>query len=591
MLTRDGKQYRNLEEQVLKNKSDIEFMLEQEGVLNEFGIKVVGEGKTIAELPDASTYQGEYGDAYAIGESSPFTLYIWTRANGTHPSAYWFNIGKFPLVGPQGPKGEDGAPGAQGPTGATGPQGMPGPTGATGAQGPQGPQGPQGIQGPQGPQGAKGDAGEPFKIAGKLTSTSLLPDPSLVDRNTAYLIPDASEPGTYDMYVITGTDTLMWDNAGHVQSIEGPQGPPGAQGPTGAQGAKGDAGLDYLSYTGFTRDAVEPYEHNDTFPLSAFSRTPVVGDIFFNRHIVTNSNNTKIVSAYMEQCEVVRVDTVVTAKILDWAYILGPTGPQGEAGNATYIYNGLLNASVVDVQVAQITIPTGRTLQVEDILISSYESSVGAMALVVAIADGVATVDFIGTLQGGGASDYNVLTNIPVINQDLSAAGFTPVANTYYRHTGATTATFTQGVIYLYDTAYHKLGESGGATLNKYTFNIPISSINSISNIRRFIHILAGAKKILEIELSRSESPYVAYLLPIYVKGTPSSTDNLSALCELTEMETNAIRKTVVRVGTNEIPRYAINENLFSDGSFTPHEITNATGLKVVYLNDAEITK
>lgn len=59
-------------------------------------------------------------------------------------------------------------------------------------------------------------------------------------------------------------------------------------------------------------------------------------------------------------------------------------------------------------------------------------------------------------------ADYNQLDSIPVINQDLSASGFTPVANTYYRHTGATTDTFTQGVIYLYDTAYHKLGESGG---------------------------------------------------------------------------------------------------------------------------------
>lgn len=65
--------------------------------------------------------------------------------------------------------------------------------------------------------------------------------------------------------------------------------------------------------------------------------------------------------------------------------------------------------------------------------------------------------------------DYNQIENIPVINQDLTASGFTPVANTYYRHTGATTDTFTQGIIYLYDTTYHKLGESGGTTLNKYT--------------------------------------------------------------------------------------------------------------------------
>lgn len=352
MLTRDGKQYRNLEEQVLKNKSDIEFMLEQEGVLNEFGIKVVGEGKTIADLPDASTYQGEYGDAYAIGESSPYTLYIWTRANGTHPSAYWFNIGQFPLAGPQGPKGEDGAPGEQGPTGATGPQGAQGPTGATGAQGPQGPQGPQGIQGPQGPQGAKGDAGEPFKIAGKLTSTSLLPDPSTVDRNTAYLIPDASEPGTYDMYVITGTDTLMWDNAGHVQSIEGPQGPQGAQGPTGATGPQGEVGKDALEY-GYTH--TEQYEGDIaneyiTLDINGFNRTPIVGDKFLLVFNVTESGKTYIAPFTIKQ---VATDTVQAN--LDGANPFSITGPQGEAGGGGGISDVKVNGtSVVTDGVANI---------------------------------------------------------------------------------------------------------------------------------------------------------------------------------------------------------------------------------------------
>lgn len=65
-------------------------------------------------------------------------------------------------------------------------------------------------------------------------------------------------------------------------------------------------------------------------------------------------------------------------------------------------------------------------------------------------------------------ADYNQLDSIPVINQDLSASGFTPVANTYYRHTGATTDTFTQGVIYLYNgTGYAALdgsGSGGGKT-------------------------------------------------------------------------------------------------------------------------------
>lgn len=90
-------------------------------------------------------------------------------------------------------------------------------------------------------------------------------------------------------------------------------------------------------------------------------------------------------------------------------------------------------------------------------------------------------------------ADYNQLDSIPVINQDLSASGFTPVANTYYRHTGATTDTFTQGVIYLYDTAYHKLGESGGGTtLNRYTYSIGEQA--SQSALERVRNIVTGSK-------------------------------------------------------------------------------------------------
>ena len=69
-------------------------------------------------------------------------------------------------------------------------------------------------------------------------------------------------------------------------------------------------------------------------------------------------------------------------------------------------------------------------------------------------------------------ADYNKLDNIPVINQDLSASGFTPVANTYYRHTG-TTGTYKQGVIYYYDgTEYKALDGSGGDIIKSQTFNI-----------------------------------------------------------------------------------------------------------------------
>ena len=115
MITIDNVQYRSLEEQVRKNKDDIQYILEEEGVLNQFGIKVVGEIPNISELPDPTTYQGDFGDAYAVGTSAPYTLYIYTRSNGAHPTNYWFNIGEFPAPG--------NVPGPAGPEGPTGPKG------------------------------------------------------------------------------------------------------------------------------------------------------------------------------------------------------------------------------------------------------------------------------------------------------------------------------------------------------------------------------------------------------------------------------------------------------------------------------------
>ena len=239
MLTIGNEEFRNLEEQVEKNKNDILYMLEQEGTLNQFGIKVVGQVTTSDELPIPSSYTGDFGDAYAIGATSPYTLYIYTRANGTHPNNYWFNIGQFPL---QGPKGADGATGPRGPQGPKGDQGIQGPQGKQGPQGIQGPTGPRGPQGIQGDPGPKGDPGQSFQIVGILDSASALPTPTEEIRSQAYLVPDTTEPGTYDLYVITGTDNLVWENAGHIETVQGPKGDPGAQGPQGPQGPAGPAG-------------------------------------------------------------------------------------------------------------------------------------------------------------------------------------------------------------------------------------------------------------------------------------------------------------------------------------------------------------
>ena len=238
MLKIGDKEYRNLEEQVLKNKSDIESIVNEQGTLNQFGIKVVGVVVDEVELPESAD---EYGDAYAVGTDTPYELYVWTRANTTHPNDYWFNIGEFPLPGPQGPVGPTGPRGEKGERGIQGPQGV---QGIQGIAGPQGNTGPQGAQGVQGEKGEKGDPGEGFRVVGTLSNVNQLPTPTADIQNEAYLV---TIDGAYHLYLITGeSPNLLWTDCGRIEGVQGPQGPQGIQGPqgeTGATGAQGEQGI------------------------------------------------------------------------------------------------------------------------------------------------------------------------------------------------------------------------------------------------------------------------------------------------------------------------------------------------------------
>lgn len=235
---------RNLQEQVQKNKEDIAAHYNIDRVLANFGIKVVGAVSSPSDLDDII---GEnYGDAYAVGASEPYSFYIWTRAdaNSGHPEDYWFDIGPLAIVGPQGP---------QGPEGPIGPKGeatrlVSGPTaynnakegdiwlnttdgnvykysdstwiltgnlrGPQGVQGNQGPQGPRGLQGDPGPKGDTGDVGGFINIYGILTNSDQLPDPeTLNNRTIAYLIGTAFP---YDLYIQVGDadGPVLWINSG-----------------------------------------------------------------------------------------------------------------------------------------------------------------------------------------------------------------------------------------------------------------------------------------------------------------------------------------------------------------------------------------
>lgn len=243
MLNFGNKDFRNLQEQVLKNMKDIQDIEQGATILADFGIKVVGQVETAADLPDPAKYEGDYGDAYLVGTEKPYNYYIFTRAFEGQEDPSWFDLGEFPVPGPQG---ETGATGQQGPSGtiAFGSASVstlyPGqsatvqltnvgtasnavyniafgiPQGATGAQGPVGPQGPQGVQGPRGEQGEKGEQGGLIDIVGIVANASLLPTPaSLQKLDAAYLVGASPD---YELYIQVGEtpSTALWTNLGAV---------------------------------------------------------------------------------------------------------------------------------------------------------------------------------------------------------------------------------------------------------------------------------------------------------------------------------------------------------------------------------------
>lgn len=253
MITINNKQLRNLEEQVQYNSDRIQAIIEGNEVLAEMGIQVVGQVNEEASLPEPATYHGAYGDAILVGIEPPYNFYIFTRPFEGNEEPQWFNIGFFPVAGPQGPQGVQGPIGKTGqatkwsigsanpdeiglvkPAGDfylrfTGPNNdangnvyvsggngnwsleanIRGPQGFTGATGPRGEQGEQGEQGPAGPAGP---AGQSITIKGELSNIDQLPSPDSVGRESAYLV---EVSGVKHVFVIVGEEgNLQWTDAG-----------------------------------------------------------------------------------------------------------------------------------------------------------------------------------------------------------------------------------------------------------------------------------------------------------------------------------------------------------------------------------------
>ena len=88
--------------------------------------------------------------------------------------------------------------------------------------------------------------------------------------------------------------------------------------------------------------------------------------------------------------------------------IQGPQGPQGESGNAIYFANAYIDAQTTDVLLSDIEIIAGRNIQINDMLMSSYLDSQGAIAKVTAINENIINIDYIGTFTGVGVKSISI---------------------------------------------------------------------------------------------------------------------------------------------------------------------------------------
>ena len=222
----------NLENQVLKNKVDIQNLQTSEKVLATFGIKVIGTAATSSSIPTVAVYKSnnpdwEYGDAYAVGTASPYEFYILTRADETHTEDYWFNLGV--IKGPKGDPGNDGANGADGKDGVsptvsvgtvtTGNPGTPVSVtnGGTSTNVVLNFRIPKGATGDKGAKGDKGDTGFAVNIASELNNVNELPTASASYVNVGYVIKDAD--GDSNLYVCmtnASTGAWYWNNVGKI---------------------------------------------------------------------------------------------------------------------------------------------------------------------------------------------------------------------------------------------------------------------------------------------------------------------------------------------------------------------------------------
>ena len=150
------------------------------------------------------------------------------------------------------------------------------------------------------------------------------------------------------------------------------------------------------------------------------------------------------------------------------------------------------------------------------------------------------------------SSNYNDLSNIPVINQDLSESGFTPVKDTYYRHTGTTNSDYTNSVIY-------KCVENVGGSLG-------MSEIATQRDAREFTQWLPRERTVSKgnssVSITGGTSPYLFTVTDSdirsysFVRLYPMDEDTETWLNEhtLSSIITEESGQFTFKVDTNTLP-------------------------------------
>lgn len=136
---------------------------------------------------------------------------------------------------------------------------------------------------------------------------------------------------------------------------------------------------------------------NPSYQVYAYNGSFVEGTLTYAIPNITDSSNINVGDVVIFNNGYYGVISEITKTDFTLAY---GTSDKGQDGISTYFVDGHVDSETTDVLLADINLPSGRQLQVGDILISSYADTYGECVIVTAIQSTMALINYIGNLRG-----------------------------------------------------------------------------------------------------------------------------------------------------------------------------------------------